>query len=105
MSVSLPSGDPTQGAQISLRGIASINGNTSPLVLIDGIPGNLQTVAPEDIASIDVLKDGSATAIYGTRGTNGVIIITTKGAGVDMQNTIDITSYVSFSTISNSLDF
>jgi TonB-linked SusC/RagA family outer membrane protein len=105
LSVSLPSGDPTQGAQISLRGIASINGNTSPLVLIDGIPGNLQTVAPEDIASIDVLKDGSATAIYGTRGTNGVIIITTKGAGVDMQNTIDITSYVSFSTISNSLDF
>lgn len=46
--------------------------------MIDGIPGDLNTVSPEDIESVDVLKDGSAAAIYGTRGTNGVIIITTK---------------------------
>ena len=56
-----------------------------PLVLIDGIPGELGTVAPEDVESVDVLKDGSAAAIYGTRGTNGVILITTKQAkGVDI---------------------
>lgn len=105
LSVSTPTGDPTKGAQIMLRGIASLNGSTAPLVLVDGVPGSLGTVAPEDIASIDVLKDGSATAIYGTRGTNGVIIITTKNAGANMTPTIDYTSFVSFSSISNTLDF
>ncbi|WP_028374730.1 SusC/RagA family TonB-linked outer membrane protein [Leeuwenhoekiella sp. MAR_2009_132] len=105
LSVSAPSGDPTAGTQIQLRGIASLNGSSAPLILVDGVPGSLQTVAPEDIASIDVLKDGSATAIYGTRGTNGVIIITTKGANNDMQNTIEYTGNVSFQSISNNLDF
>lgn len=56
----------------------SLSGNNTPLVLVDGIEGSLSTVAPEDIASIDVLKDASAAAIYGTRGAAGVIIITTK---------------------------
>lgn len=74
LNISLPSGDPTGNSQIMLRGISSLKGGTSPLVLVDGVPGSLNTVAPEDIESIDVLKDGSATAIYGTRGTNGVII-------------------------------
>lgn len=78
LNISMPSGDPTGSTQIMLRGISSLKGGTSPLVLVDGVPGSLNTVAPEDIESIDVLKDGSATAIYGTRGTNGVIIITTK---------------------------
>ncbi|MEH6408301.1 MAG: TonB-dependent receptor, partial [Leeuwenhoekiella sp.] len=105
LSVSTPSGDPTAGAQIMLRGISSINGSSAPLVLIDGVPGNLQTVAPEDIASIDVLKDGSATAIYGTRGTNGVIIIITKNSNNNMTNTIEYSGYMSFASISNSLDF
>ncbi|NEW77893.1 MAG: SusC/RagA family TonB-linked outer membrane protein [Gelidibacter sp.] len=105
LSVSTPSGDPTAGAQIMLRGISSISGSSAPLVLVDGVPGSLETVAPEDIASIDVLKDGSATAIYGTRGTNGVIIITTKDAGKVKSPTIDYTSYVSFSSISNKLNF
>ena len=58
-------------------------------MLIDGIPGNLSTVAPEDIESIDVLKDSSATAIYGTRGTNGVIIITTRNAKREMPATVE----------------
>jgi TonB-dependent SusC/RagA subfamily outer membrane receptor len=81
LSVSVPSGDPTGGTQILLRGQSTILGtNQNPLILIDGVPGDLKTVAPEDIESIDVLKDGSAAAIYGTRGTNGVILITTKRA-------------------------
>lgn len=105
LTVSAPSGDPADGAQVMLRGVSSITGGTAPLVLIDGIPGNLQTVAPEDIASIDVLKDGSATAIYGTRGTNGVIIITTKDAGGTIAPTIDYTGYVSIAQITRRLDF
>ncbi|HET8737234.1 MAG TPA: SusC/RagA family TonB-linked outer membrane protein, partial [Pricia sp.] len=105
LSVSAPSGDPTEGTQINLRGTSSILGGTNPLVLVDGVPGSLNTVAPEDIASIDVLKDGSATAIYGTRGTNGVIIITTKKGTNDMKSTIEYNGYASLSTITGRLDF
>ncbi|KJD33888.1 collagen-binding protein [Tamlana nanhaiensis] len=105
LSVSAPSGDPTTGTQISLRGTSSILGGTNPLILVDGVPGSLSTVAPEDIESIDVLKDGSATAIYGTRGTNGVIIITTKSGKNDMKSTIEYNGYASLTTIANTLDF
>jgi len=79
LTVSSSSGDPTSGSQILLRGNTTLFGaNTDPLVLVDGIPSSLKTVAPEDIESIDVLKDASATAIYGSNGANGVVIITTK---------------------------
>jgi len=72
-------GDPTQGLEIRLRGSSSISADQAPLIVVDGIPGgNLSSIAPEDIESMDILKDGSAAAIYGTRGTNGVILITTK---------------------------
>ncbi|MFO7923634.1 MAG: TonB-dependent receptor [Bacteroidales bacterium] len=72
-------GDPNAGVQMQLRGVSTVRGDASPLIIIDGIPGgNINTLAPEDIASIDVLRDGSAAAIYGTRGNAGVIIITTK---------------------------
>lgn len=81
LQMSNPSGDPTAGMQINIRGVATVSSSTDPLIIIDGIPGgNLNTIAPEDVETIDVLKDGSAAAIYGTRGTNGVIIITTKKA-------------------------
>jgi TonB-linked SusC/RagA family outer membrane protein len=71
--------DPNASLGVQLRGVSTANGTTVPLVVIDGIAGgDLNTVSPQDIASIDVLKDGSAAAIYGTRGTNGVILITTK---------------------------
>mgnify|MGYP002986826483 CR=1 FL=1 len=105
LNISLPSGDPTGNTQIMLRGISSLKGGTSPLVLVDGVPGSLNTVAPEDVESIDVLKDGSATAIYGTRGTNGVIIITTKQSRKEMAPTIDYNGYVSVSNILNRPDF
>ncbi len=72
-------GDPTSNSEVLLRGTSSILGSSAPLVVIDGIPGgDLGSVIPEDVESIDILKDGSAAAIYGTRGTNGVILITTK---------------------------
>ncbi|MGN6353383.1 MAG: SusC/RagA family TonB-linked outer membrane protein, partial [Parafilimonas sp.] len=83
------SGQPGGGVSIQVRGVSSINGNNSPLYVIDGVlitsagdPGSgsnpLNTINPSEIESIDVLKDASATAIYGSQATNGVIIITTK---------------------------
>lgn len=105
LTVSAPSGDPTAGSQIQLRGFSSISGGSNPLVLVNGVPGSLNTVAPEDIASIDVLKDGSATAIYGTRGTNGVIIITTKSGSFNSKPTIEYNGYSTVSTISNTMNF
>ncbi len=105
LAITNPSGDPAGGTQIRLRGTNTIGGaNTSPLVLIDGIPGDLSTVAPEDVESIDVLKDGSAAAIYGTRGTNGVILITTKQAKAGDVNQVEYNGYVSTSMISKKLD-
>ena len=79
LSISAPGGDPNGGQTIRLRGLNTFGANTEPLVVIDGvIGGSLNTVDPSDIASIDVLKDGSAAAIYGTRASAGVILITTK---------------------------
>jgi TonB-linked SusC/RagA family outer membrane protein len=95
LTVSSPSGDPTANSQILLRGSTTIGSSTQPLILIDGIPGTLNTVAPEDIESIDVLKDGSAAAIYGTRGTNGVILITTRRPQGNITPTIEYSGYVS----------
>ena len=105
LAITNPNGDPTGSTQIRLRGTNTIGGaNTAPLVLIDGSPGELGTVAPEDVESVDVLKDGSAAAIYGTRGTNGVILITTKQAkGVDI-NQVEYNGYVSTSLIAKKLD-
>ena len=105
LAITNPSGDPSGGTQLRLRGTNTIGGaNTNPLILIDGIPGNFSTVAPEDVESIDVLKDGSAAAIYGTRGTNGVILITTKAAkGTDI-NSVEYNGYISTSTIAKKLE-
>ena len=76
------SSDPTNtGYNIQIRGFSTLDkgAGTSPLYIVDGIPvNNIDNISPDEIASMDVLKDGSAAAIYGTRGTNGVIIITTK---------------------------
>jgi TonB-linked SusC/RagA family outer membrane protein len=99
LRVTNPSGDPNANTQINLRGINSIHGSSDPLVLIDGIPGDLNTVAPEDIESVDVLKDGSAAAIYGTRATGGVILITTRQNRSGERSTIEYNNYVNVQTI------
>ena len=103
--VNNPDGNPVSSTQISLRGSTTLKASTAPLVLIDGIPGSLDQVSPDDIQSIDVLKDGSAAAIYGTRGTNGVIIITTKNAQGEMPTTVDVNAYVSTQQITRSLPY
>jgi iron complex outermembrane receptor protein len=79
LNIARPGGNPNAGFNMRLRGISSIGENAEPLVVIDGvIGGSLATVDPNDIESMDVLKDGSAAAIYGTRGSAGVILVTTK---------------------------
>ncbi|HEY9488627.1 MAG TPA: SusC/RagA family TonB-linked outer membrane protein, partial [Chryseosolibacter sp.] len=76
--------DPGAGATVRIRGGSSLQGSNSPLVVVDGFPlgdaGNLQQINPADIESIEILKDASASAIYGSRGANGVIIVTTRKA-------------------------
>lgn len=72
---------PGSGAVIRIRGERSINGSNDPLLVLDGIPyegGNLNDINPDDVASVEILKDASSTAIYGSRGSNGVILISTK---------------------------
>ncbi|GHT33850.1 SusC/RagA family TonB-linked outer membrane protein [Bacteroidia bacterium] len=105
LAIISPDANPTSTSQISLRGITTLKSSASPLVLIDGIPGDLITVSPDDIEQIDVLKDGSAAAIYGTRGTNGVIIITTKNAKGEMPTTVDVNAYLSTQQITRKLPF
>ncbi|WP_246858822.1 TonB-dependent receptor [Chitinophaga sp. XS-30] len=105
LTVGSPSGNPTDGTQILLRGNTTLFGaNANPLVIIDGIPGDLKTVAPEDIESIDVLKDGSSAAIYGVRGSNGVIIITTKRARGGAATSLDYNGYATTQVIARKLD-
>lgn len=99
--VNTSSGDPRSTGEISLRGITTLEASSEPLILIDGIPGSLSTVAPDDIESIDILKDGSAAAIYGSRGQNGVILISTRRAAEDQPATIQYNGYVNTQTIYN----
>ncbi len=76
-------GNPNSGSVIRLRGLSTIGANSSPLVVVDGVVGaSLGNVDPSDIESINVLKDASAAAIYGSRGSSGVILVTTKKGGV-----------------------
>lgn len=105
LSVINSSGDPKASSSIMLRGITTLMGNVSPLVLVDGIEGSLDMVAPENIASIDVLKDASAAAIYGTRGANGVILITTKTGKRESHAEVTYNGYASFSNWTKKAEF
>lgn len=105
LTVSTSTGDPTGGTQIQLRGISSLAASATPLVLIDGVPGSLNSVAPQDIEAIDVLKDGSAAAIYGTRGTNGVILITTRKLSGGERSSVQYSTDASIQTIARRPQF
>jgi iron complex outermembrane receptor protein len=104
LSISKPGGDPNAVYDIRLRGISTIGANTSPLVVIDGvIGGSLSNLDPNDIETIDVLKDGSAAAIYGTRGSSGVIIVTTKKGRRGTAN-IEYNGFVNLETVAKAPD-
>lgn len=98
------SGDPNRSAAVILRGASTVNSPGGPFYVIDGVPGaDIATVAPDDITSIDVLKDAAATAIYGNRAANGVIMITTKrGRKGSLQTSYN--GYVGIEKVSNRLD-
>jgi TonB-linked SusC/RagA family outer membrane protein len=101
LSISKVGGDVNGGTDIRLRGLSSFGGNTQPLIIIDGVTGaDLRTVDPADIASINVLKDGSAAAIYGIQASAGVIIVTTK-RGREGSSQIDYRGYVSAQSIAD----
>ena len=100
------SGDPNGSPSITLRGASSLrSGAMSPYYVVDGIPGvDISMVAPDDIESIDVLRDATATAIYGSKAANGVIIITTKSGGKSERTNVSYNGYVAFDNVLNTLD-
>lgn len=98
------SGDPTKGSSVVLRGASTLNSSQGPFYVVDGIPGvDISIIAPEDIVTIDVLKDAAATAIYGNRAANGVIMVTTKRGSKD-KTQISYSNYFGFENVSNQLD-
>ncbi|WP_423146091.1 SusC/RagA family TonB-linked outer membrane protein [Rubrolithibacter danxiaensis] len=107
LQVVAPSGRPGAGVTVRIRGANSLNGDNSPLVVVDGFPwgsaGGLKQINPEDIESIEVLKDASSAAIYGSRGANGVIMITTR-KGKAGQARINFSTLQTVSTLANKLD-
>lgn len=99
VQVTSGSGQPGSGSTIMIRGFGSINASSTPLYVVDGVPydGSISAINPEDIASISILKDASASVLYGARGANGVVLINTKKGGgegttVDLKINLGISS-------------
>ena len=102
LEVNTVSGQPGAAPSVRIRGINSINGNTAPLFIIDGTPvdeDNFRSINPQEIASVDVLKDAAATAVYGNRGANGVVVIKTKQGRFNSPLQINYTGILSFSSL------
>lgn len=104
VSVRSTSGAPGSDITINVRGAASINGESTPLYVVDGVPiDNLSGINPNDIESIDVLKDAASAAIYGSRGSNGVVLVTTK-KGKTGAPVITLNAYTAISTLEKKVD-
>ena len=112
VQVQQSSGQPGAGISMRIRGVSSIAGGNEPLYVIDGLPqfnddvrgaNGLATINPSDIQSIEVLKDASATAIYGSRGANGVVMITTK-SGKSGKSVINLESSIGNQQVTNTID-
>ncbi|WP_188370672.1 SusC/RagA family TonB-linked outer membrane protein [Muriicola marianensis] len=102
LNITTSTGQPGAASNVNLRGVTSINGNTQPLYIIDGVPvdqSNFRSLNPQDIASVSVLKDAGATAIYGNRGANGVIVIKTRQGNYNTGLQVNYTGIMSFSTL------
>ena len=95
------SSKPGASMQIRIRGTRSLNASNDPLIVLDGIPfaGSMNDISPSDIKTLEILKDASATAIYGSRGANGVIIITTNKGKMGQKATVTYNSYVGLKTL------
>ena len=103
VSIKKSSGAAGAGVQVRIRGIKSFGG-TSPLWIIDGFPGDIDTVNPQDILSMEILKDGAAAAIYGSIAANGVIIVTTKNGTKNEGIKVDFNTYVSVTGIAKQME-
>ncbi|GHS99916.1 SusC/RagA family TonB-linked outer membrane protein [Bacteroidia bacterium] len=98
------SGQPGKGLNVKIRGTNSITGGTSPLYVVDGdLDGDISSLNPNDIASMEILKDASATAIYGVRGSNGVVLITTKSGEVG-RTKINVNAWFSKTSIADHIE-
>lgn len=104
VQISATEGSPDAEIRIRVRGGGSITGDNTPLFIVDGFPvESISDIPPADIESIDVLKDASSTAIYGSRGANGVIIVTTK-KGKEGKTSVNYNAYVSWKELAKKLD-
>lgn len=104
LNISTSSGQPGANSTVILRGVGSINGNIEPLFILDGVPvdeDNFRSINPNDIASVSVLKDASATSVYGNRGANGVIIINTKSGKVNEKLKFQYSAQYGFAELQN----
>jgi iron complex outermembrane receptor protein len=110
VNISKQGGDPNSGFSVNIRGSAGLTTGTGPLFVVDGVPGvDPTTINPDDIESYNVLKDASSAAIYGSRGANGVIIITTRNSSIDSRATqkvshVEYDGYVSLDMVENRLN-
>ena len=122
VNITNASGMPGGAVRVSIRGIGSINGSNEPLFVIDGVPvsntdnsgvnnrlgGSIQNplsmLNPNDIESIDILKDAAATAIYGSRATNGVVMITTKRGRKNQQTTVNLSAYYGMQSLPKTIE-
>lgn len=104
VTVRTTNGEPGADMQIRVRGAASVNANSDPLYVVDGVPLNtLSGINPADIASIEVLKDAASSAIYGSRGSNGVVIVTTQKGNVGKPK-VSFNASVGFQTLEKKID-
>lgn len=105
VNVFLNSGSPTSSPRVVIRGLGTINASSAPLYVVDGVAmEDIRFLNPNDIQSMEVLKDASSTAIYGARGANGVILITTKRGGTAEQITIGYDGFVSAGVLPKKID-
>jgi TonB-linked SusC/RagA family outer membrane protein len=110
VNISKQGGDPNAGFSVNIRGASSLTAGTGPLFIVDGVQGvDPTTLNPDDIESYNVLKDAASTAIFGARGSNGVIIITTKGSTLGRTavptTSVEYSGFVSFDEVARRLDF
>lgn len=106
VSVVRNGGAPGSGGSIRIRGTGTVN-NAEPLIIVDGVPlsfGSLDDINPNDIESMEVLKDASSSAIYGTRAANGVILVTTKKGGLNEKTSISLNAYRGVSNVNSRID-
>ena len=103
VTVSSQSGQPGDGLNINIRGISSLS-STTPLYIIDGVYGDINMVDPSDIQSIEILKDASSAAIYGSRAANGVVLITTKGGRLETPTRVTVDAYTGVQSVAKYID-